>query len=322
MKDDNKSDSLTSRMMNDPYFFRPLYQSYANILEHVGNYPEETIHGSELFQFTPDHDVVRTVVAWGFLRAATRSELAEYEVGIVATDYNDTYRITKLAREFAELETSNISDLERGILILLRASVGGTTRSGWVRESLIEISFYGFVVIFNTSEERMLTVLQHLHSISLIKASISFHEGRVWDLFTKFEITDQGMLFLEKGVTVKYNNFNISNSNIGVIAIDSTLHEIDVTIGNLNQKGKVEIAKTFSSMTEEVMKSALSENEKGEVLQQVEVLGEQAAKSPAERKPAIVKGAMAFLEKALSVGANLATLWGTWGPAIRTYFGI
>jgi hypothetical protein len=185
------------------------------------------------------------------------------------------------------------------------------------------MGFYKLVMLLNKQEGAVLTALRSLECMGLIEARLTFTEDhRVWDTGSRIAITNQGILFLEKGTTMKFNNLNIVNSTVGVVSIESTLQEIDVAIGNLNQKGQVDIAKILAAITEQVTNSTLPAEGKADALQQVEQLGEQAAKEPAQRKPAIIKGSMAFLEKALSVGANLATLWATWGPALSRYFGI
>jgi hypothetical protein len=124
-----------------PYFFRPLWEKYRNILRFIGETPKESITGMELFRFTHDHDTLRTIVAWNFLTPIRETELREYDQVLSTTDWELRYKITRQAREFAALETNNISDLYRAILILLRAVVGGETRAGFDRLTLLPMGF-------------------------------------------------------------------------------------------------------------------------------------------------------------------------------------
>lgn len=119
-----------------------------------------------------------------------------------------------------------------------------------------------------------------------------------------------------------FNNINVVNSTVGIVAIESTLTNIDARVGNIRQKGDKDIAAALARVSEAVMNSPLGAHDQGEVLEQVDLIAEQAEKAPAERRSAVVKGALAFLEGILANVANLATVWGTAGPTIRGYFGI
>ncbi|NMB87481.1 MAG: hypothetical protein GYA17_03915, partial [Chloroflexi bacterium] len=219
---------------------------------------------------------------------------------------------------------NNVSDLKRAILILLRADLAAERLMGTQRISVRTIGFYELVMLLNKSEPAVLKALDMLHTLGLVEANLKFEPGgRVSHIFSSLEITPQGMIFLEKGDTaVTFNHIHIVNSNVGIVSLQSTLTNIDVRLGNIKQQGHTDLAGALSTLTEQVTHSTLAEGHKQELLEQVELLGEQAEKGPQERKMAIVKGALAFLEKALETAANLATIWSIQGPIIKTFFGI
>jgi hypothetical protein len=117
------------------------------------------------------------------------------------------------------------------------------------------------------------------------------------------------------------NNINITNSTVGVFALQSTLTNIDANVGNLKQQGVTDLAQVLSTMTAKIADSGLDDAAKRDTLEQVELISEQAIKEPKERKVSIVKGAFALLEKVLVGASGLATLWNTSGDSIKRFFG-
>ena len=79
-------------------------------------------------------------------------------------------------------------------------------------------------------------------------------------------------------------------------SVQSTLNNIDVAIDNLKQGGHEDLGSALSRMTEAIAKSGLAEPRKKELLEQLELVTEETKKPQPERKPAIVKGAVSYLE--------------------------
>lgn len=82
------------------------------------------------------------------------------------------------------------------------------------------------------------------------------------------------------------------------------------------------MSQAISRLTEEVAQSDLTEAEKRDILEQVEILTDEAKKDAANRKPAIVKAVVSFLDKALSSADKLINVWKTCAPVITSFFGI
>jgi len=306
----------------DPYLSEEMVFRIRNIILYSGKYPEEIMDGAELSRFSADHDDLRRVVAWNFLKRVNNRPAYRQRVSI--SDWEEQYEITRQAREFARLEMNNIADLMRAILILIRADQYAEWRQGMLWSADRIVGFYELVVLLNKTEQVIDGALKKLESMKLIRMNLTRDEsGRVIKFWSSIEITDEGIQFLDhggKGMT--FNNIHIVNSNVGIVSVQSTLKNIDVKVGNLKQKGDTRLAEALAAITEQVANSELAESDKKDTLEQVELLSEQADKEPEDRKLAIVRGALAFLEKALLNAANLTIIWETWGHVIKAFFNI
>jgi len=309
---------------SDPYYFKTLYTNIRRILHFIGRAPTDSVSGAALREFTDDHDTIRKIVSWNFLIALHEPIAPEYEPSLFWGDWGLSYRITEQARAFAKLELNNISDLCKAILILLRADYAAQHQMGYERVSERTVGFYELVMLLNRTEDSILAALKLLESTGFVTLRLVFGEdGRVYEVLSEIDITPGGLQSLEqRGGHVTYNHISIKDSSGVVVAIQSTLSNIDAHVGDIKQKGNADIAQVLSTLTERIVASHLSESHKQEVLEQVEQLSDQAATDPAKRKPAIVKGSLAVLDKALGVAANLAVLWATFGPQIRAFFNI
>jgi hypothetical protein len=100
------------------------------------------------------------------------------------------------------------------------------------------------------------------------------------------------------------------------------LSNINVSIGALQQSGHKDVADQLKALTDAIASSKLSDGDKRDALEHIDVLASEAKKPPTERKKAIAAGSGAFLEKALTNTANLATVWLIGWPVIKGFFGI
>lgn len=315
---EDKDNDETREMLRNPYFFKPLWSEIRRLLQVIGTWHGDTVVGEELFPYTKSHDTIRRLVGWNFLSLAKDREVNEYERYVTKTDWDIEYKITRQARDYARLETNNVSDLRKAILILLRAEIRPEQVIGFHKVSDRTIKFYQLVMLLNKSERTIYETLEALRSMNLLTWTIWLGNLKYSDI----AITERGITYIEHGgMSMMFNNINIVNSNVGVVSLQSTLTNIDASVGNIKQKGYTDLSEALSQLTEQIMSSELSEHAKKEVLEQVELIGEEALKEPNHRKPSIVKGSLAFLEKALNAAAGLASIWAVCGPAIRKFFG-
>lgn len=117
---------------------------------------------------------------------------------------------------------------------------------------------------------------------------------------------------------------NLSNSAMNLLignAINDVQH-ISSNVSMLAESGKIEIAEALKKLTEGVAESTeLSDEDKADVLQNLEELSRQAALEPDQRKAGVIKSILLGISYTLAAAGGSAEVWSTWGPAIRAYFG-
>lgn len=98
---------------------------------------------------------------------------------------------------------------------------------------------------------------------------------------------------------------------------------IDVKIGKLREEDNG-IADALRELTVAVAAETvpLSEDQRNELLEQIEMLGEQAAMPMEKRKKGLIKPIVEALASVCTGAGGLAVVWQTWGPAIMRFFGI
>jgi hypothetical protein len=128
------------------------------------------------------------------------------------------------------------------------------------------------------------------------------------------------------GDQIVTNTFNIANSVIGVLSAgqQNSLRNIAVNLQGLQAPQTQEVAAALKAVAEAIAESAeLAIEAKTEALEYLEELSAQAARQPAQRsKPSALRAIVASLHSLLAAGGAAAEVWSTWGPQIRTFFGL
>lgn len=108
----------------------------------------------------------------------------------------------------------------------------------------------------------------------------------------------------------------IANINLGEI-----LGNVNNHLQDLNYKGQIELSKALKGLTNAITESQeLADSKKVEYAEYVQLLSEEATKPVDKRNNAVVKTVLTVLGKGLEVSANLATVWGTFGNQIISFF--
>jgi len=111
---------------------------------------------------------------------------------------------------------------------------------------------------------------------------------------------------------------NVGNVNTGVV-----LGNMEANLQQLTRAGHADLAADLQQLVQAVVATdALPEDRKKEVLQQVAILGEQAAAGTEERKIGAVKAIVSALRESLAVSGSLASLWSVLGPKLIAFFGL
>lgn len=122
------------------------------------------------------------------------------------------------------------------------------------------------------------------------------------------------------------NNINIDRSTIGMLNAGQIqdVESISINVSAIAQSGNEDVAQALRATTEAVVSSKeISEDERTAILEQLDELSSQAALPLENRaKAGVIKAILTSLTAGLSVGANVAQVWSTWGGTIKTFFGV
>lgn len=119
---------------------------------------------------------------------------------------------------------------------------------------------------------------------------------------------------------VTYNNIHINKSVVGSVNT-AQVGRIDVALDNIQIGGNEEISNAIKTVTEAVIKNTeLKEQQQTEILQELAFLAEQATLPKEQRQTKVVNMVLKSLPVSLSVVANLATVWATWGGTLKEFF--
>ena len=127
---------------------------------------------------------------------------------------------------------------------------------------------------------------------------------------------------IQKGGTA--TKVEITNSTVGLLNTGEMLGEsITANISTLADFNQYQIAEALKNLTEVVKASQdISSQQRTEILEQLNLLSEQAILAPSERKAGLIKPILSTLATALSAGGGLAEIWSKWGNVIEGFFGI
>ena len=118
---------------------------------------------------------------------------------------------------------------------------------------------------------------------------------------------------------VKMHNSTIGMLNTGEMRGES----ITANVSTLAASNQHQIAEAFQRLTEAVKASQnISSQQQTEILEQLELLSEQATLAPSERKAGLIKATLSALATTLSAGGGLAEIWSTWSGVIANFFGM
>ena len=116
----------------------------------------------------------------------------------------------------------------------------------------------------------------------------------------------------------------VSNSQVGVLNTGKMqAKSMTTNITTLADPSQHQIAEALTSLAEAVKASQnISSQQQIEILEQLELLREQATLAPSERKVGLIKPILSTLATTFSAGGGLAEIWSQWGNVIKEFFGI
>lgn len=118
-------------------------------------------------------------------------------------------------------------------------------------------------------------------------------------------------------------SINISGGQVGNLNLGSIVGNIDVKLKSIVDQGGDKIGNALKELTEQVVQSATIENEqKKEILEQLDELASQAAAPVEERKSGVVKSVLTALNDALGGIEKVGELWDKYKDLFFGAFGI
>ena len=118
--------------------------------------------------------------------------------------------------------------------------------------------------------------------------------------------------------SVIMNNINIAGSQIGLINTGTItkVQALDITLSRVKESGSPELSGEVAKIAEAVVKSGLDPALKDEAVRQLDVLANEAALLPPDRKPTLARVAISALQVVLSTSADLTQLWQAFLPTV------
>lgn len=135
--------------------------------------------------------------------------------------------------------------------------------------------------------------------------------------------------FYHVNITVNnvQNSTHISGGVVGALNVNGSqvVNSISIKIRELtNNPESRDVANAFQELMEAITSelNPLTEPQRGEALQQVEYLAQQASAPANQRSAGMVSAAMNALANTCEAAGGLATAWQIFGPTISGFFGM
>ncbi|MBU9380550.1 hypothetical protein [Burkholderia gladioli] len=111
---------------------------------------------------------------------------------------------------------------------------------------------------------------------------------------------------------VHVNTVNVSHSQVGAVNAGGSIGsigDIQITVGALKEQGKATLADALSLLTTALSECGLSEREKSDLLQNMKLLSDEAAKSDDQKNFSLVKFFLDHFDKVLPTIEGVAKVW-------------
>jgi len=119
-----------------------------------------------------------------------------------------------------------------------------------------------------------------------------------------------------------FNNIKVENSSVGAINT-GTVQAIDVTLTYLHSGGNDKARDALKALIEAILSaSALSADQKNELVDQVAYLAEQAAAPVRDRKPGVIKSTIVAVRSCAQGVADIASAWQSAESVLKGLFGL
>jgi len=119
-------------------------------------------------------------------------------------------------------------------------------------------------------------------------------------------------------------NINIGRMNVtGTVNFGQIVGNIHEHITQIKNSGNVDLADSLNELIQAAEKDqSLTEDQKQEFAENIELIAEEAEREPHERRVSRVKATLKYVPSIINTSAALVTLWDQYIPVIVSYFGI
>jgi hypothetical protein len=114
----------------------------------------------------------------------------------------------------------------------------------------------------------------------------------------------------------------LNNSAGAVVNVESVVGKIHTNARSIASAGNAQLADVITKLADVIKQSSDLGNERGEMLQNIEALSNEAAKPPHERIIGVVKSLYLGLASGLKTANDAATAWNHYGPIIAGHLGL
>lgn len=116
---------------------------------------------------------------------------------------------------------------------------------------------------------------------------------------------------------------HVSGGQIGSINLGTVLGNIDNNLTMVESAGQGEVAKALREIANAIRDDThLDDEQKRELLQDVEVLSEAAQEPDEQRQKGVLKAVFEALKSGLSIAVDAGKVWTMWAPLAAKFFGL
>ncbi len=115
--------------------------------------------------------------------------------------------------------------------------------------------------------------------------------------------------------------FNLTNSQIGTLNFGSIVGDVQSHLVALDDPATAELRDSLAALTQAIIDADdLSDSERREFLEAVDVLAEEANRPPADRRLSVVRSSLALLAAAIPTAEALVEIWDKVRPVVSGFF--
>jgi hypothetical protein len=115
---------------------------------------------------------------------------------------------------------------------------------------------------------------------------------------------------------------DVSNSQIGTLNLGTIVGDVENHLSAVSDPDAEEARDALQRLTQAIVDAdGLPDDRRRELLEQIDLLAEEASRPPERRRPAVVRPVLTGIAASLSAAGGLAEVWDAVGPTLLQFFG-